>query len=959
MQKYLFISMLAMAIGGHFLATAETAHAARQKPQKTAFTKLATRKPVQRPPAKKPKVQNAPLHDEHSSFFSSSSDSDHCKKNCCQYVISSKEINKGKGVIIDKPGVWCLDGNACFTPKPSQYLPPDPRAVQAAITVKAGVSNVIIDLCSYRLSQAGSGTSTQTPYVVGILVPDPDPTNPNPEFVGAQSIYIKGDDAIIDGFSMYGVRIFAHTSDIELSNLTIKNSGHLASKALRPTVYGQPYLPHDQSTPAFGPSFGVAGLAIGESIGYGMGPTFFSDAAINQLNVVNRTKNVRLSNVSCLNNFLFGASITLTTNVTIDNCHFDYTWSDDPGSSVNPVYAAIAPRGLNFTDGPPNGNSDPNNVNVTMSHSTCNNTALHGDYTTQLVGLSQTAFPGNTAFIAFGCADTRSQNVLFSNCQFNSSSCTFANAVSSSFTNYSLVTSVVGGYVGGGLEDLTFTDCTFDGHFNLAGINAVHVSGATINELIKSAKNIRFLRCSANNLQCRTDLILPAPPLNTRTVQGWNISYAKDVQFEDCVSEDIYVSGPTASTGGTNAGFAPASISNNPATQVENWTFKNCTAARIRAVNGGVAWGFNTFVPSPNNAKSFIYDGCISTGNQTMLSSVYTAWSNTTSYSVGALVSFAGVNYVSLVNSNLNNPPNTSLAQWSAVNSNPAAWVSTTSYSIGSLVSFTDATGHTNEYISTINSNLGNYPNAPGPGYTATTPNWIQTNWYPTWTATATYQVNSIVALNGINYRSLVANNTNLPPNTNPGSWSTTTNVVQATAGGFFSQENLNGPELYKNCVASQNIGAPGPVVQSGLARYSTGFGTLLAFSTVYDSCIADENIYGFMLQNSTKCIVKNCKAYGNGLAGVGEGFTDLGATGTAASPTQSTSLFEGNSAFNNGNGTSHVGPNGNYNIWINAANSIRPLLLECVNSTTACVTDPTNAGTTYFAEKHNLSTVP
>jgi hypothetical protein len=64
----------------------------------------------------------------------------HCHKDChCRHVISSKRLNKGQGVVIDKPGVWCLDGDVVFKPKASRFSPPDARAVQAAITVKAGV----------------------------------------------------------------------------------------------------------------------------------------------------------------------------------------------------------------------------------------------------------------------------------------------------------------------------------------------------------------------------------------------------------------------------------------------------------------------------------------------------------------------------------------------------------------------------------------------------------------------------------------------------------------------------------------------------------------------------------------------------------------------------------------------------------------------------------------------------
>lgn len=867
---------------------------------------------------------------------------DNRQNNCCscQYVIPSKELNKGKGFVIEKPGVYCLDGNARFAPKFSKYTPPDPRAVQAAITVKPGVSNVTIDLGNYRLTQADSGKSNQIPFVIGILVPDPDPANLDSDYVGTESIYIKGDQAIIDGFSMYGVRIFAHISDIQLDNLTIKNCGALASKALRPTVYSQPYLPHDQATgSAFGPSFGVSGLSIGESVGFGEGPIFFNDVSTKQLNVVNRTQNVRLKNVSCLNNFMRGAWIKRTTNLTIENCHFDYTWTDDPGTAVSPAYPAIPAVGMVFNDAqnfPSNGNSDPGNVTVFVSNSTFNNSSLRGDYTTPIA-------TGSTSFIAYGCSDVRSQNSTYVNCQFNSSSSTFPAAVGT--------TTTTGGFVSGGIEDASFIDCSFDASFNLSGVNGVHVSGNTSNELIKSPRTVRFIRCTSNNHQCRTDLILPAPVLNTRTIQGFNLSFGKDFYLEDCVSSDLYLSGPGATTGGTSAGFAPQSSSNNPQAQAANWVFKNCRSERVIANDGGCVAGFNTFVAPSNVATSFIYEDCESNGHQANLASTFPTWLGATSYSVGARVVFSGVNYVSLVNANLNNQPNTSPAQWGILNSSPAAWLSTTSYALGAQVSFTDTTGHTNEYISAIAGNLGNYPNAPGPS-SGGVPNWIQTNIYPSWKSTATYQAGSLVGYQGKHYRSLVASNTNFQPDISAAQWSTTTNVVQLAASGFFSQQvALAGPEIYQNCKASQIVGPLVGVVQAGVTRYTAGFATQAANGTEYKNCIASQNPYGFLLSGSTSCVVSHCEANNNLI----EGFTDIG-TGTPAAPGQSTSLFEANSAYNNGTNNTHVGPNNNYNIWVDAALTLRPMLLQCKNSTASCTLSAPS--TDYFGGKHNISTI-
>ena len=215
-------------------------------------------------------------------------------------AFGSAEINQPGGYVITEHGLYCLKEDVTFTPAASQFAPPDARAVQAAITILS--SDVFIDLGLHTLKQAGEGSSTQVPYVIGILIPDPLPGSSDVNAIGLQSIYIKGDDpAIIEGFSMYGIRIFAHTYDIRLTNITIKDCGVLASKALRPTVYGFPYLPHTNTvTPGFGPSFGVGGLVIGESTVLGMGPVFFFDTPNNAPNNVNHVDIKFCENRACV-----------------------------------------------------------------------------------------------------------------------------------------------------------------------------------------------------------------------------------------------------------------------------------------------------------------------------------------------------------------------------------------------------------------------------------------------------------------------------------------------------------------------------------------------------------------------------------------------------------------------------------------------------------------------------------
>lgn len=808
-------------------------------------------------------------------------------------------------LVISQSGTYTFCEDLLFNPYYPTVAPPNPAAVQAAITVL--VPKVEFKFGHHSLSQyVPPNPRDQVPFCIGILVKDPLPqAGIDVNAIGQESIRITGDNGVISDFSMYGIRIFAHVADIHIEGIDVKYTGTLASRGtfppaapLRPLItigsYAQSYFPHDQFLgSAMGPSFVIAGISIGESSGGGEGPTFFSDVVSGETGNVNRTQNVSLKNVRCLNNFSVGAWLKNITGLTLDNCHFDNNWSDEPGTVTYPLIPAtglmMQESLLNFGI---NGNTDPCNVNIKVTNCTFNNNTIFGDYTTPISPLS-------SDIIAAGLLDTRSKNCVFEKCQFNNTSCTYPNAVAIVGVTK---TAIVAGYLSGGVEDIEFIDCNSDGHFNLGGVNSYHVSGNTGTQPVKSARNIKSYRCTADNLQCRPDLILPAPPLNTRTIQGWNLNFMKIACLEDCQSNDLYIAGPTPSTGSTSASFAP-SVGGNQLSQNENLIFKRCTSIRVRHVDGGTAWGFNYFVSAPNQAKSPIYEDCTSIGHQALLASLYPVWSsaplasttiaatsnnaklqqatNTTAaitlpvpiipvasttgfptqgsifvgnqvvsytgvtatsftgcsrgiglqssgtavvsisvslasttgfpagglptsgsmlingttvvtyldtatgptqvrftqggtgttlltgqtvvvgYSVGALVSYLGVNYVSVANGNVGNTPNVSPSYWSPVNSSPPNWNSSTTYASGSLVSYTDSTGHTNEYISTGNNNLGNYPTLPGPGLgflpvspvvtglaqgvssgTATYQNWIKTNWYPTWKSGVSYTGN-------------------------------------------------------------------------------------------------------------------------------------------------------------------------------------------------------------------------
>ena len=98
------------------------------------------------------------------------------------------------------------------------------------------------------------------------------------------------------------------------------------------------------------------------------------------------------------------------------------------------------------------------------------------------------------------------------------------------------------------------------------------------------------------------------------------------------------------------------------------------------------------------------------------------AYNPATTYAAGAVASFQGpgmtngLDYVSFVNSNTGNEPDTHASQWTPVTSAnlPQAWNSTTTYAAGTLVSLwpTASANPPAQYVSIVNSNTGNSPDS-------------------------------------------------------------------------------------------------------------------------------------------------------------------------------------------------------------------------------------------------------
>jgi len=525
-------------------------------------------------------------------------------KQSCTFEIHASDIGT-TGYTITQPGTYCLVDDVVFNPST-----PAAGTVTAAITIAS--SNVILLLGDHRLSQAGAGTSSQSPFVVGILVPDVLPTSSNPNAKGLESIYIiGGDQAIIDGFSMYGVRVFAHTYDIMLANVTIKNTGLLASKALRPSTN---YFPHSFDLAAtFGPSFGVAGLCIGESTTLGMGPTFFTDVPMGPANATNigRVNQVYLENVACLNNFYNGLMLVNANDIEINNCQFDDTFSDDPG--VTGVRNALCPSGASFDNWDStgfitrNGYIDPSVANMYVSNTTFNNTKLIGDLTTSAYLLSN--------YVVNGVLESLSENVIYESCQFNGTTNTFVVPA----------TSIAAGYRSSASESTTFIDCNFDGTISTGQVNGFHRSGtqaagSPIGVKAKSARNTYLINCTANNGQQIANQILPTPPVQTGVIAiGYEIAFAKNVTLLNCLAQDNIVNGPLDANGSAIGFFFvdahPAPISGDA--NAENNIFQNCIATRNVALQGGQGLGFFVIAGgvTDNTQRTTLFQDCEAFGN--------------------------------------------------------------------------------------------------------------------------------------------------------------------------------------------------------------------------------------------------------------------------------------------------------------------------------------------------------
>ena len=703
--------------------------------------------------------------------------------------------------------------------------------VQAAITIRASNVNLLLNnhtLSQFGVSQEGNVSPKQYPYVVGINVPDVIPSSTDINAVGLESIYINGDQGIINGFSMMGISIFAHVKDIRLNNITVKNIAKLGTLANRPfpayqafyggyfqTIHPQPGI---QSPPLL-----FAAIRIGESNYFGLGNEFFTQQAV----VQNRVSDVIMNNVSCIDNFCTGFVIANATNTAIDMCHFDETFSDDPNSLT--IGAILGPdvNDVEF----------PTLVNLVMRNSTCNSTQMRGDYTTE-------------AFWTFNCVGAfhaRSFNIKFNDCQFNNSSCTFAGDAN---------LSTCAGMVNAGIYDVTWTDCNFDNISSVFSTEACHISGHGLlsndpvdeDTEIKSSRNVRFIRCTADNATQNGQLQLPVPvytfPIDPCLVGGFLMYYCKNLSFEKCMVRNAVCNGPVLPYNSATVGWYVAGGGDvQPAEfETDNVTLKGCIAAKCTAVNGGSCAGYAIVdyrdAITSYNLRSVVFEDCISEDNQSLI---------------------------------------------------------------------------------------------------------------PTFTNISPPPVQGI----GIGFSSLRL---------------------------FAADSPL--PFSFKGCQALRNKGIPSfDASAEGLGiGYSAGFfATGVPFTIPpfppfpfplerheYEDCLAIDNVYGFLIECCQQFVFRNCRAdlnvastTGNpAIDGiVGEGFTDLGFVAVGGTK-QSFSLFQKNSAFANGAGSTHIGTNGNYNVYYGTTLDPVPTLNGSVSTASGAEGGYYFPQHATYAPVHNISII-
>ena len=424
------------------------------------------------------------------------------------------------GYVIRCPGTYIIENQVLEYKPNSKHFP---NTIRAAIAIKSSDVRLIIkhstlvQAKSYSFVPPYTGVNVnnpkgQIPFVSGIYIPDPLPNDPNTYAVGYNNIFIDGDEAVIRGFSQFGISAAAHIANLDICGVRIEDIGFLASFYYRPMGTFE-YIPNGApGTPGTMP-FAVAAIRIGESDILGLGPEPFTQKTgvtdpITGLYLgaeQNRVQNVQLTNVFCYNNFSIGLLFSNIQELKMKNVHADKVVNDDSN-----LWA------INFGFALANVQNENNSIyNAVLEGCTGNQYLILGDFTTGPNNVTPT-----TPLDIFGFAANYrlnfSKNIEHLNCNFDELVSNF---------NYGPFGATTFGhlYMGGTNIDISFKNCSFSDTNTITDGNGVsqniHITGFDFQSNtsailpgftnIISPSNIKFKDCQIRNVILNNQLGLP------------------------------------------------------------------------------------------------------------------------------------------------------------------------------------------------------------------------------------------------------------------------------------------------------------------------------------------------------------------------------------------------------------------------------------------------------------------
>lgn len=336
--------------------------------------------------------------------------------------------------IISEPGIYNLINNQHFSPSYKK---------QSAITIDS--DNVLLNLNGFTLSQTNNTNQT-----TGITV--------NP---GHRDITITNGQ--ITNFSQLGITIKGNTQNIELSDLSVTNSGYgstLAFKDGTDIIY-------------------QGGIQIGETYYYA-GQGFPKPTG----NIENLTMINMIVTKNCV-----GAWFGNGNNYDIIDCSFSDNHDNRPlgGPLLGQFFPPNTSRyvwGLHYFSDKRLG--DPDATNWLIKNCKFNNNGT-------------TAGKGESAVVV-GCElSSLQKNVIIENCHFDN--------------NYGYIKdesgySYVHGFDSGGGDKMQFVNCVFNGNKGYGNVQGCHLSGTIPDKYPAKthsyvhAKDVTLINCIASNNVC-------------------------------------------------------------------------------------------------------------------------------------------------------------------------------------------------------------------------------------------------------------------------------------------------------------------------------------------------------------------------------------------------------------------------------------------------------------------------